>query len=121
MKHAWIAKQLVVHFPEFVLPRGGLRGARGQRRCGMFPSERKMTEHETQGAAELIEVPNEQRKRPHTIQALEIRVLNESDECVRLATHVVRGIGRRREWRPTEQGRRAMLRIGLPLPGSIIR
>ena len=102
MKHAWIAKQLVVHLPEFPLPRGSLRGSRGQRGPGVLPTKWKVTEYKPQRAAKLLEIPNEQRKSSHAVQTLEIRVLNERDERVRLAAHVVNGIGGHGQWRPAE-------------------
>jgi hypothetical protein len=60
----------------------------------MLPAKGEVAEDESQRAAELVEVSNEERKRSDAIEALEVRVLDEGDEGVRCAPDVIVAVDR---------------------------
>jgi hypothetical protein len=55
----------------------------------MLPTEGKVAEDETEGAAKLFEIPNEQGKGASTVEALEVGVFDERDERAGRAAHVI--------------------------------
>ena len=101
MEHAGISKELVVHLPELALSVCRFGGARGKSGARMLPREGKVTEDESHGAAQLIEVPNEWRKRARAVETLEVGVLDDGHEGVLCPTGMVLGIDRIGEVRAT--------------------